>query len=229
MFHHTLGPQTLGRHVEHDEQSRQYPAPHALTTPTSVVWRHWGPIFNQGTLGSCTGQAMAQCLMTAPWHATGRQLTQLDALTLYQRATTLDNVTGDYPPTDTGSTGLAVAKAAKQFHYIPGYTHVFGIDHAKAAIAAGPFICGTNWYDTMFTPDRISGEVTIGGNLAGGHEYVCIGYLVHQHRWQFLNSWGPHYGVPSGPGHMRGGLFTMSDTTFTRLLDEQGDITQPAG
>jgi len=48
--------------------------------------------FDQGALGSCTGNAMAGVLMTDPIWVPGRNLTEVDAVKLYKAATKLDNV-----------------------------------------------------------------------------------------------------------------------------------------
>lgn len=227
----TLGPHLLGRTVEHDPRSLAYPAPHALPGETRTVWRHHGSVLDQGNLGSCTGNAMAQCLMTDPYRQTRRRLKEADALALYAKATQLDGFPGTYPPDDTGSSGLAVAKAAQQAGYITGYTHAFGIEHAKAALVYGPMIVGTNWYASMFTPDPRTGEVSIIGKPIGGHEYLLLGYLPAHTTggadvYAFLNSWG-HWGRGSHVIGTRTGVFTMTAATFSRLLSENGDLTQP--
>ena len=134
-------------------------------------------------------------------------------------ATRLDSTPGSYPPDDTGSSGLAVAKAAKGEGLISSYAHAFGIDHALAALMAGPVICGTNWYEGMFTPDP-KGLVTISGALAGGHEWALVGVNVTTRILTSLNSWGSSWGDK--------GKFYMSWATFTRLLAQQGDVTVPS-
>lgn len=214
----------LGRHVEHDPRSRAYPAQAAPLSAADVVHEHYGVVLNQGQLGSCTGNAGAQSLMTAPLRRRPRTMTQRKAVSLYSRATVIDGFDGDYPPDDTGSSGLAVCKAMVETGYISSYEWAFGIDHAKAALGAGPVMCGTAWYESMFEPDR-RGEVTIGGQIAGGHEYLCLGYVEDGDYFLFLNSWGRHWGVP-GPSDS-GGCFWMSRDTFGSLLEDQGDVVQP--
>ena len=209
-------PFPLGRHVEHDPRSFAFPAP--STAPLkSITHKHFGAVLDQGQVGSCTGNAMAQALNTAPLHK-GVFYTEADALRLYSEATKLDSAPGSYPPDDTGSSGLAVAKAAKAEGLIGSYTHAFGLDHALAAVMAGPVICGTNWYDGMFTPGA-HGLVTISGAVAGGHEWALIGVDVPNRLVVCLNSWGAAWGDK--------GRFRLSWDTFSRLLDEQGDVTVP--
>src|SRR5581483_9492938 len=99
----------LGRRVEHDPRSRLFPftaeAPAKLRT---VAHRSYGLPLDQGQLGSCTGNAAAGALNTVPLHRTGgRVLTETQARDLYALATRLDGFEGEWPPTDTGSSGLA--------------------------------------------------------------------------------------------------------------------------
>jgi hypothetical protein len=98
------GAGRLGRHVEHDPRSRAFSAGTAAIK--SVRHTRHGKAFDQGELGSCTGNAMAGVLMTEPLWTRGRNLTEADAVALYKAATKLDNIAGSYPPKDTGSPGI---------------------------------------------------------------------------------------------------------------------------
>jgi hypothetical protein len=86
---------------------------------------------------------MAGALMTEPLWRKGRKLDEVQARILYGMATKLDGLPGTFPPDDTGSSGLGVAKAAKALGYISAYHHAFGLEHALAALTLGPVIaCG---------------------------------------------------------------------------------------
>jgi hypothetical protein len=226
-------PFPLGRLLEHDERSRAFPAPDRL--PVADAWHHrYGRIFDQGNLGSCTGNAMAGWLMTGDaFHGrhlyAGKYLTERNAVALYELATVVDGFPGTYPPDDSGSSGLGVAKAAKQRGYITGYTHAFGIDHARSAIQTSAFIVGSVWTEDMFTPDA-DGFVEPTGAEAGGHEYECVGYADTDDYWLFLNSWGNGWGTAAtelGPYSPKGGAFRMTSEAFAHLLDNDGDVTVP--
>lgn len=212
----------LGRRIEHDPQSKQYPARRA-TRPRTVVWDHKAPVLDQGDLGSCTGNALAQCLNTTKFVRSRPQRRYLDesyARLLYAKATALDDIPGQWPANDTGSSGLAVAKAGVALGYLARYEHAFGFDHFAAAIALQPVIVGTNWYDDMFDPDS-RGWVHPTGGMAGGHEYLAIG-INHRERYvRFINSWSDQWGVR---GHFR-----MTFDDFASLLSEDGDVTVPIG
>ena len=212
----------LGRHIWHDPRSRQYPAEVAPLV-TTVHSRHCPP-FDQGNLGSCTGNAMAGLLMTDPFWRSGRALTEADAVALYSDATKIDRYAGVYPPTDTGSSGLAVAKAAKKRGYCTGYRHAFGLQHALGALVIAPVIIGINWYDSFDAPDR-EGLISISPNagVRGGHELVTRAIDVTNHLVGGDQSWGPRWGAP-GPQRF-GGWYQMTWDTFLRLLHEGGDVT----
>jgi C1A family cysteine protease len=210
----TLFP--LGRVVEHDPRSLSFPAPDGKVK--SKTWRHYGPILDQGDVGSCTGNAAAQAMNTTPNHHHGFLLTEADALDIYHWATVLDGYPGEYPPDDTGSSGLAAAKALKQRQSITRYEHAFGLDHALAALMSGPVMLGTNWFDGMFNPDG-KGYVTPDGAVAGGHEYLLVGVNLNGRSVTCLNSWGSSWGLK--------GKFHMTFDTLDALLSADGDATLP--
>src|SRR5579862_1268869 len=119
----------LGRHVHFDSRSEQYPftpkdGPRDLT---SVLWTRRVPIFDQGNLGSCTGNATVGAVGTDPSFAdlsaaVQKSLSEALAIKVYSNATKLDSYPGNYPPDDTGSDGIDACKAAKALGLISGYT-----------------------------------------------------------------------------------------------------------
>lgn len=208
---------SLGRVVEHDPRSRGYLAALAPDLRT-VTHRHWGPVLDQGHVGSCTGNAMSQSLNTSPLRHGRRLLTEDDALALYGAATALDSFPGTYPPDDTGSSGLAVAKAAQTAGLIGSYHHAFGLDQCLAALALQPVLVGSEWTQDMFTPDK-DGYVRPTGSVAGGHEYTLLGLDVRRQRVTMLNNWSSSWG--------RNGRAYITFTDLGTLLDAQGDVTVP--
>lgn len=206
----------LGRNVEHDPRSRAYGITAAAVPLRSVTHRRYGGIFDQGSLGSCVGNACAGALNTVPLHATGRTLKEADAVALYELATTLDDAPGSYPPDDIGSSGLAGAKAAQQRGLISSYQHAFGIDEALQALMAGPVITGTDWHESFDHPDA-RGLVAISGQVRGGHEFEVLGYDDTRKEVIAANSWGTSYGLR--------GRFRFAVATWAELLAAQGDVT----
>ena len=212
------GAGRLGRQVEHDPRSRAFSAGTAAIK--TVTHKRHGKPFNQGSLGSCTGNAMAGLLMTEPFWVRGRDLTETDAVALYKAATTLDNIRGNYPPNDTGSSGLAVMKAAVKAKYIAGYAHTFSLDQLLGSLVLGPGILGINWYDSFDGP-KPDGEcpLSAGAKVRGGHEVELFGVDATKKRVWCYNSWGPSW------GGRKNGSFYFSWKTLRRLLGEQGDAT----
>ena len=214
----------FGRHIEHDERSRAFAV--SRTTPVaSVLWPRYAPILDQGRIGSCTGNAMTGWLACAPHCATtaaAARYTEEYAVALYSRATRLDNVPGSYPPSDTGSTGLAVAKAARQLGEIRSYGHVFTTSALLSALQHSPVIIGSVWTDGMFSPDA-QGFVHPNGSIAGGHEWLVRGlhygvtaddqYLIAD------NSWGSSFGMA--------GSFRVRLADWETLRSQQADVVVP--
>jgi hypothetical protein len=213
----------LGRHVHHDEASRDYAYP--ATTAQLRTVRHWSHIgiLDQGQLGSCTGNAAVKAIShTAFWPLAKAVLNadlgadEVYAVGVYSDATRLDPYPGSFPPDDTGSDGLSVAKVLKNRGLISGYTHAFSLEAFLTAVSRQSVIIGIPWYDGMFNPDA-NGFINISGNLAGGHE-VCVDQINVEEKWVgFPNSWGRTWGVK--------GRAKMSWDTAGRLLSEQGDVT----
>ncbi|MFF3511523.1 C1 family peptidase [Streptomyces sp. NPDC002573] len=240
----TDGPFRLGRHVEHDPRSLRYA--HGVLPQSaikSVEWTRRIPILDQGSLGSCTGNAgtgvlgtdsagrtaSTSVIITAAGAAASHGLFtagehQLDegfAVALYSLATILDGVSGQYPPTDTGSTGLGVGKALKALGLASGYTHAFSIAALNSALQTGPVMIGIEWLQSMFdtaTDGRILLDKT--SPIAGGHELELSKYDATTGEYWVPNSWNASWGQ-SGWGYL-----TTADLTW--LLSQQGDVTVPA-
>jgi hypothetical protein len=221
----------LGRHVRHDSRSLLFPWQESgAELQDTLLGRHIG-ILDQGDVGSCTGNAETGALGTDPLYGTlsPKQQANLDealALALYSAAEDIDG-DGPYPPNDNGSTGLSVCKAAQNAGWISGYTHCLSTASVLDAISSGhAVILGTNWYDSMDSPDS-SGLVSIspGAQVRGGHEYLARGIDTANQLIRLDNSWGAGWGDQ--------GSFCYSWDTLTQLLSEQGDgtvsvpLTQP--
>jgi hypothetical protein len=227
-------PHALGRHVVHDSRSRDFTFEVKGPTPErSVVWPHNTPVLNQGQLGSCTGNAMAQllnCKLFAPCRLGKMSLDEADAVKIYSLGTHDDGGGPDqyYPPNDDGCSGLGVAKAAQSIGYINSYLHCFTLTQLQAAIQTQPVIVGTPWTEQMFTPDPTTGVVTVGAindsTVQGGHEYLCQGIDFETATLIFLNSWGTSWGGGTG---LKPGQFRISFADFTNLLAAEGDVVVP--
>jgi hypothetical protein len=170
----------LGRHIVLDDRSRGFVRPGAVDHSTwrtkSIRIYDPDPNPNQ-TIGNCTGVAKCVQLNAAKNRVSGRVLNMTDAERVYSLATELDPWPGSWPPTDTGSSGLAAAKAAQKLGLAGEYLWIFGgADGVVQAVMDGDVVnVGTRWDEQMFNPDR-NGIVHPGGPVAGGHEWSVRGY-----------------------------------------------------
>jgi hypothetical protein len=223
----------LGRHVEHDPRSRAFSLDDQVRDLSIISgqWDVYVPVLDQGAVGACVGFATDAAVGSGPLYRALSDaqatavMTNAQAFQFYSWATQEDEFPGtwytDGTGTDTGSSGLGGAKAAHKHGFIKGYLHAFSFEAFVKSIQLAPVIVGVNWYDSMFNPSP-EGEVTIskGAEIAGGHEFMIYGAKVTGSSIMFLaqNSWGSGWGI--------NGRFTISDVTMTRLLGEQGDVTQ---
>lgn len=214
----------LGRYVWHDPRSRAFPITH-LATPQAISHPRYGPWLDQGQLGSCTGNAgtgMLGCGPFSPSQGPAQGFDEAFAIQLYSDATKVDDVPAEYPPTDTGSSGLAIAKVLKARGLIDRYEHAFSVREALVALQRAPVLIGSLWLTGMFNPDS-HGRVRLSGAVAGGHEYLLreyvpgrtfnTGTLVCDNSWGL--GWGDH------------GRFRLSVAQLSTLLSKQGDVTAP--
>lgn len=214
----------LGRFIEHDPRSRGYATDDhgAGHTYQAVTHDRYSAILDQGQLGSCTGNAGTGAMGTAPFAnsaGAGAAFNEAYAIKLYSDATHHDDVPGYYPPMDTGSSGLAIAKVLKARGMISGYQHAFSMTGLLTALQTTPVIIGTVWLAGMDYPDS-RGFVPLSGEVAGGHEYLCrefepgptldTGVLTLDNSWG--EGWGDH------------GRFRMHVRDMAYLLGQQGDV-----
>jgi hypothetical protein len=136
------------------------------------------------------------------------------------QATRMDGIPGRYLPTDTGSSGLAAAKAARRRGWLRGYAHAFSLEQALHSLMKGPGMIGVNWYRSF---DEAPGGLLLiapGDDVRGGHELEISEIHVERRLVRGPNSWGIGWGDR--------GYWTMHWSTLERLLAEQGDYLIPA-
>lgn len=233
----------MGRHVNHDPRAAAYALPvRPRSAIQSVHWSRAVGVFDQGQLGSCTGNAGTGILGTSSVTGSGATSVTISpagarashgifaaetygvnedfAVRLYELATRIDPFPGSYPPTDTGSDGPSVAAALKLLGLATGYDHAFSVDAAKAAVQSGPLMWGTEWLNSMFTPGP-GGHLVVdpSSGVVGGHELVISGYDPASDTWAVDNSWGPSWG--------NYGSCLVSGPDMAYLLSRDGDITVP--
>lgn len=127
--------------------------------------------------GECTGAAKSMEFNATGNRVAGVVLNMETAHKLYHYATTIDPFYGEWPPEDTGSSGLAAAKAAQTLGLGGEYRHVFGgADEVVQLIMQGRVVnVGTWWYEGLLHPDA-KGIVAPTGPKVGGHQYIAQGY-----------------------------------------------------
>jgi hypothetical protein len=213
----------LGRHVEHDERSRVFATAAPRGVRKHVLHGRHGKIYDQGNLGSCTGNAVTGAAITNPTYRSHHNYHEPMAIRVYKLATQIDGFPGVYPPDDTGSSGLAACKAAVQLGLIGSYQHAFSLDEALDALQERPVITGTDWLEGMDFPDG-NGRVQLVGQTRGGHEYCAVEYDpgdgTPNGSWvRFANSWSAGWG--------ESGYFWMRVSDWGTLLERDGDVTIP--
>ena len=214
------GPGRLGRHIEHDPASRAFPVVPVGAPLVKVLHVRRVAAFDQGNLGSCTGNAATGILDTVPFRDTSKPpYYEKYAVGVYADATVIDGFPGQYPPDDTGSSGLAVAKVLKNRGLISVYNHAFGITAALEALQTNAVITGVNWYSGFDDPDPVTGIAKLGGHVRGGHEFEVLGYDPATDLVTAINSWGTGWGLK--------GRFRFTSKDWAQLLAEQGDVTVP--
>jgi hypothetical protein len=211
----------LGRHIDRTDDFEARKVGIQTAAITDKTWVRHCPPFNQGDIGSCTGNASAGALMTDPFWVPGRAYTERSAVYFYSQATHYNGTPNDYyPPNDTGSSGPAVAKALEADKLISNFNHAVDLETSLGAMMVVPGIFGVNWMTSFDTP-LPTGECPLLPNatVRGGHEIQAFQVDVTNERVWFYQSWGATWG---GLGN---GTFWLSYNTLDSLFQEGADGT----
>lgn len=187
----------LGRQRVHDSRSKQFPARHLVdqTKWVDKILRIYDPKVNPNQChGECTGVAKCIQMNAEGNRVKGLVLNMGNAHTFYHLATQFDPFQGEWPPDDTGSSGLASAKAAQKLAFGGEYRHVFdGANGVVQQIQEGRVVsCGTAWYEGMFTPNAKK-IIEPTGKVVGGHQYAAHGYNAKKGLVGIRCWWGPDF------------------------------------
>jgi hypothetical protein len=208
----------LGRHVVHDPKSWDYQEklPRRTTPLKSVQHRRYDPMPEPNQqIGCCTFVSECMLANTKGNRVMGEVLNMEDAEHGYSLATSIDPFEGTYPPVDTGSSGLAAAKAAVQLGIADNYVWYFSVEDVLLGLQKHPISFGGNWYGSMFAANEYNPLIGIAGNVAGGHQWVLSGYKAKDELIVGECWWGASFGY--------NGRFYLPVNDFRRLMDEDGD------
>lgn len=227
----------LGRIQLHDPRSLAY-APkrqyvheigqisvrHAMNAPNADQFYTSGCVGFSGTnMLNCSAALRSRTkfnqLFWTPHRAAHGYLTNEDGLHNYSEATANDPFPWLYPPTDEGSSALGLMKFWKRYGIIAGYEWAFTFDQFLGMLQSQPVLVGTQWYESMMTPDA-SGLVRPQGDIVGGHEYLATAINWTRQFISFENSWGESWG-------QRGRFYMTFDSVERLLIDEGGDAVAP--
>jgi hypothetical protein len=227
----------LGRQKVHDSASRGFALPRLAVDRSA--WRDkairiYDPLPNPNQChGECTGCAEAMLLNAMGNRVTARVLDLCDAHRLYADASSNDPWDGGMRFTedgcrisgqDTGSSGLAAAKASVKQGLARDYRWEFGGGDGviQQVMEGKPQSIGTWWYADMFGP---SGGTFANlpimkptGGEAGGHQYVVRGYDADKDLALCRTWWGKTRDFWLSREHLDSLLRDGGDAHFTRSV-----------
>ncbi|MFL5799212.1 MAG: C1 family peptidase [Actinomycetota bacterium] len=188
--------------------------------PTSKTWDDPRETLDQGHTNHCVGNGCAQWGNASP---VNENYTETDAKNIYYAAKVIDGEPGQ----ENGSYVRSGMKVLKNMKRLAAYVRPASMDDlVNWILSKGTVTVGTDWYESMFTPDadnraRIDDTVICpdtGKPVAGGHCYLILGYDPGRKDREFeaLNSWGKAWGA--------NGHFFLSRPDLQRLLfSEDGE------
>ena len=198
----------LGRHQRLDGRSLSFVRRHFGRDLQPTLWEPAVPVLDQSDLevqgidtstlipgapkvaqlGSCTGQTATEAIsrLLSPTAALAVGLDYASpvsaeewAIRQYAAATDVDDCPGQWPSTDTGSSGLANAMVLKRRGLIGGYEHALDGEGFANLLQDDGVMIGMPWLNAFFEPDG-SGFIDsdpnwLSSGLAGGHEVYGMG------------------------------------------------------
>jgi len=215
----TTGVKKLGRLVDFDFRSKQYPIRTLTVTKKerSYTWRCRTHL-DQGEEGACTGFGIVHELMARP-----AEVLNLNAKyavqQIYWPAQTIDPWEGgSYPgasPFYEGTSVLAGVKIAHSYGWFDSYRWAFGINDLILGVGHnGPAVLGLAWYEGMIETNTL-GYIKPTGKEVGGHCILCKAVNVKGQYFTLHNSWGTLWGV-------KGDCY-VSFHDMQKLLSKEGE------
>jgi hypothetical protein len=212
----------LGRRLAKDDRDKQYLMrrllpPVGTVLPVSKTWGINSTALDQGETGTCVGHGWANFLRCAPI----RSNAGIDSLRwqIYDAAILLD----EWPDNDhdterqMGTSVRAGAKAVSNMGRLKSYVWEFDLQPAiEWVLTMGPVVLGTNWYSSMFEPDK-DGIVQISPKayVKAGHCYLWRAANTRKAMALCSNSWSDDWG--------KSGEFYIPFRDLERLIHEDGE------
>jgi hypothetical protein len=186
--------------------------PKIINQPMVRNWNADGWWGNQGDKPYCVGYSWAHWVEDGPVEHGGIAPIVPPEL-IYSQAQKLDAWPGE---NYDGTSVRGGVKFLKQQNVIESYYWAFDIETLiKAVFELGPVVVGTNWYSSMFRPDK-NGVIRPTGKIVGGHAYVINGVDKNKKLFRIKNSWGKNWG--------KNGYAYISFNDMTKLINQNGEI-----
>lgn len=193
----------LGR--RHDPETPRavalYPVATATTERVDRKWNQKGAWLDQGSYGTCVGNAFGHRRADGPVKVEG--IDQTWAQRLYLEASALYWGEPDQSM-QKGTSGLSACQVLLRRGAIDGYEWITGTDALRyALLELGPLCVGTTWYESMYSPKKVGDQrymrVNFDSAQLGGHEYVINGIDLDpqdgsEPYYRMKNSWGKDWG-----------------------------------
>ena len=218
---------SLGR-VENPVDLRDRNFPMSLVAPRAPLpsWSFWpGPKFRvdqdlirnvNGGFGSCVGYCGENWLGATPVRD---GVSNQDGVNLYNSCKLIDGI-----PNVEGTYDRALVKVLQARGRIANYLWASNANELwQWVLGTGPAMVGTNWYNSMFTPDAHHVlHVDKASGIAGGHEWLIIGLVGN---WYLMrNTWGGGWGM-NGEAWIRPA--DLYDLVFNQGGDALGAVEMP--
>ena len=198
---------------------REIAAPVKAAVPVRKTryWNASGWWGDQNGFQSCVGFAWTAWVEDGPitHKPKGAKTPPLyDPAFLYAEAQKVDEWEGA-EPAYFGTSVRAGAKVLKTLGLISEYRWTWDVnDVIDALLYIGPVVVGTNFYESMLTPDE-NGLWGIAGPVIGGHAYVLNGISQPKNLIRIKNSWSRGWG--------KNGFAYIMPHDLQRLLNEDGE------
>lgn len=200
----------LGREFVEDKRDKEFSLVVGKSHKLSSYWDGAAFVGNQEDRPSCVGHAWNHWLVAPPLHQ------RLDPEGIYRIAKHFDEWKGE------GYAGTSVRAGAKVLHhlgFIDKYIWTWDLNGLIfAVLEMGPVVVGTNWYESMFEPDR-EGRLHVYGDAVGGHAYLIDGVDTDTREFRIKSSWWDN-DKPWG----RNGRATIDFRDMKQLIKENGEV-----